>query len=233
MLGLEDFTIRLLVAIACGALIGAERQWINRIAGIQTNMLVSTGACVFILSSFFLMYEGQAASRIAAQIVSGVGFLGAGMIFKDGFTAHGLNTAATIWCSAAIGVLAGMGFIDYAAVGTIILMVANFLFRKLDHFISKHRKKFDLRIMHNYELDILIPKEVFTEELKKNILKTLYDTEDATIYSVKTKLNPNVVKLDVSFKTHNLSYDWIHDIVRKIESASKGIIADWSQVKNN
>ena len=89
-----DFIIRLSVAIGCGFLIGFERQWINRVAGIQTNVLVSSGACLFILSSYFMSYEGQAASRITAQIVSGIGFLGAGMIFKDGFTAHGINTAS-------------------------------------------------------------------------------------------------------------------------------------------
>ncbi len=98
------FLLRVGVALALGALIGAERQLRQRLTGLRTNALVSTGACLFVLMTQAV--PGMApsdASRIAAYVVSGIGFLGGGVIMRDGFNVRGLNTAATLWCTAAIG----------------------------------------------------------------------------------------------------------------------------------
>lgn len=89
-------------------MIGTERQARKRTAGLRTNALVAIGAAAFVI--FAARYTGEASpTRVAAQIVSGIGFLGAGIIFRDGFNVHGLNTAATLWCSAGVGMLAGSG----------------------------------------------------------------------------------------------------------------------------
>ncbi len=101
------YMTHLLAAMLLGALIGAERQWRQRMAGLRTNALVATGAAVFILSA--MSASPDSPGRIAAQIVSGIGFLGAGVIMRDGMNVRGLNTAATLWCSAGIGVLCGLG----------------------------------------------------------------------------------------------------------------------------
>lgn len=224
-----DFFFRLIVAIMCGFCIGFERQWINRVAGIQTNVLVCTGACIFILGSYFVSYEGQSASRIAAQIVSGIGFLGAGMIFRDGITTHGINTAATMWCSAAIGVLCGIGLIPHAITVVIILIVANLIFRKIDHSVSRNRKWSDLRVSRNYEIQVLVPTEN-SKELKKKILP-LITIEDHHIFSVKTSLvKQGFVKITIGFNTRNLDYHRVQKVTEMIEELSDKLVVDWSQI---
>src|SRR5579863_6642317 len=103
------FTGHLLASVALGAAVGLERQWRQRMAGTRTNALVAAGAAAFVMAGTLLDNDPSAAGRVASYVVSGVGFLGAGVIFKDGASVRGLNTAATIWCAAAIGVLVGFG----------------------------------------------------------------------------------------------------------------------------
>src|ERR1700712_4620892 len=101
-----DTLVSLAVAFVLGTLIGFERQWRQRNAGLRTNVLVAVGAAAFSdLGMRLLGVEG--ATRIIAYVVSGIGFLGAGVILKDGANIRGLNTAATLWCSAAVGTFAG------------------------------------------------------------------------------------------------------------------------------
>jgi len=106
--------LNLIAALCFGAVIGIERQWRQRLAGLRTNTLVSLGAASFVLFSAAFPEE-ISPTRVSAQIVSGIGFLGAGIIFREGFNVRGLNTAATLWCAAAIGMLAGAGvFVNLA-----------------------------------------------------------------------------------------------------------------------
>ncbi len=118
-----------------GMVIGAERQWRRKIAGLRTNALVAMGASLFVLFSN-LVPEDTSPTRVASQVVSGIGFLGAGIIIRDGLNIRGLNTAATLWCSAAIGVLAGAGYQLEAAVGTGITVLANILIRYLQQLVG-------------------------------------------------------------------------------------------------
>jgi putative Mg2+ transporter-C (MgtC) family protein len=124
---LLDFTFRICCAVGFGFLIGLERQITGHIAGIRTNILVSMGACLFTL--FSQLMGAPDVTRIAAQVVTGIGFLCSGIIFKEGFNVKGLNTAATIWCTAAIGVLCSSGLALYATVAAAILLVSNLAFR--------------------------------------------------------------------------------------------------------
>src|SRR6202035_5274009 len=104
--GLDQVALNLFVALSLGAAIGVERQWRQRLAGLRTNTLVALGAASFVV--FASLFPGEASpTRVAAQVVSGIGFLGAGIIFREGLNVRGLNTAATLWCSAAVGLLAG------------------------------------------------------------------------------------------------------------------------------
>ncbi|MFH9424485.1 MgtC/SapB family protein [Streptomyces sp. NPDC017529] len=119
-----------------GAVIGLERQWRARMAGLRTNALVAAGAALFVLLSQYgfaaaTSTTGYDGSRVAAQIVSGIGFLGAGVIMRDGLSVRGLNTAATLWCSAAVGALAGTGLYVVAALGTAGVVGANLVLRPL------------------------------------------------------------------------------------------------------
>lgn len=103
----------MILAMLFGSVIGMERQARQRMAGVRTNALVALGAASFVI--FSGLFPGEASpTRVSAQIVSGVGFLGAGLIFRDRFSVHGLNTAATLWCSAAVGMMTGAGAFLYA-----------------------------------------------------------------------------------------------------------------------
>lgn len=131
-----DFILRLASGLGCGVLIGLERQWRQRIAGLRTNTLVAAGACLFVLLQSALTGTNSA-DRIIAQVVSGVGFLGAGLIIRDGFNVRGVNTAATIWCAAAVGSLAGAGFYTFAFGGAAAVVVANLALRPLGRLLER------------------------------------------------------------------------------------------------
>ena len=134
--GIDQATINLFVAVVLGAAIGFERQWRQRLAGLRTNSLVSLGAATFVM--FAGLIPGDASpTRMAAQVVSGIGFLGAGLIFKEGLSVRGLNTAATLWCSAAIGVLSGAGFVAHALLATILVISINLLLRPAVAWINR------------------------------------------------------------------------------------------------
>lgn len=128
-MSISDFTIRILMAMVFGLVIGLERQLTGHPAGIRTNILVAMGACMFTLFSFLVNNVDM--TRIAAQVVTGVGFICTGIIFKVGFNIKGLDTAATIWCTAAIGVLTSSGYIAFAAIATAMLVVVNLILRPL------------------------------------------------------------------------------------------------------
>jgi putative Mg2+ transporter-C (MgtC) family protein len=133
---IEHAAINLAVALGLSAVIGFERQWRNRLAGLRTNTLVSLGAATFVI--FAALVPGEASpTRVAAQVVSGIGFLGAGLIFREGLSVRGLNTAATLWCSAAIGVLAGAGYLLFATVATGFVVFVNLLLRPIVSFINR------------------------------------------------------------------------------------------------
>lgn len=129
MLTTLDFSSRLILALTLGAGIGIERQWHQRVAGLRTNTLVSLGAAIFI--TLAVKIGGDASGRVASYIVSGIGFLGAGVIMKDGTSVRGLNTAATLWCSAAIGALSGMGFFAEAVIAATFIILAHLILRPL------------------------------------------------------------------------------------------------------
>jgi putative Mg2+ transporter-C (MgtC) family protein len=120
---------RLGLALLLGSAIGFERQWHQKMAGLRTNALVALGSCGFVVFSG-MVGQGDP-TRIAAQVVSGIGFLGAGVILREGINVHGLNTAATLWCSAMVGTFAGGGFWlpSLAAAGFVIM--TNLLLRPL------------------------------------------------------------------------------------------------------
>lgn len=131
-----ELILPLAVATVLGALVGFERQWRQRLAGLRTNTLVSLGAASFTLMS--MMVDGEASpTRVAAQVVTGIGFLGAGVIMREGANIRGLNTAATLWCSAAVGVMAGAGYFLGATLVALAILSVNTVMRPLVTSINK------------------------------------------------------------------------------------------------
>ncbi len=126
---------RVLLALCLGAVIGAERQWRQRAAGLRTNTLVCLGAAAFV--DLGNTVGGPTSTNVISYVVSGVGFLGAGAIMKDGANIRGLNTAATLWCSAAVGACAGAGELLDAVFVTVLLMGVNLAMRPVSRFIDR------------------------------------------------------------------------------------------------
>ncbi|MFD9822363.1 MgtC/SapB family protein [Streptomyces violascens] len=131
-----DFALRLAVGVGCGALIGVERQWRARMAGLRTNALVAAGATLFVLYSEAVGDTGSP-TRVASYVVSGIGFLGGGVILRDGASVRGLNTAATLWCSAAVGVLSASGRLGLALIGTVAVLAVHLALRPAGRLIDR------------------------------------------------------------------------------------------------
>ena len=134
-LSVADFALRLGVGVGCGALIGMERQWRARMAGLRTNALVAAGATLFVL--YAVATEDSSPTRVASYVVSGIGFLGGGVILREGANVRGLNTAATLWCSAAVGVLAASGHLVFTLIGTGTVIAIHVLGRPLGRIIDR------------------------------------------------------------------------------------------------
>jgi putative Mg2+ transporter-C (MgtC) family protein len=120
-----DLFVRLVLAAVLGAAIGIEREAREQPAGMRTHLLVSVGSAAFtVLSIYAFQAPGADPARVAAQIVTGIGFLGAGAILKDGIVIRGLTTAASLWATAAVGMAAGAGEYIIAAVSTLVILVS-------------------------------------------------------------------------------------------------------------
>ena len=133
----HEIALRLGSALLFGSLIGFERQWRQRMAGLRTNALVAIGAAGFVV--FSVMLSGNdSPTRVAPQIVSGIGFLGAGVILREGLNIQGLNTAATLWCSAMVGTFAGAGELVASALGAAFVVGTNLFLRPIVRLIDRH-----------------------------------------------------------------------------------------------
>ncbi|WPE23659.1 MgtC/SapB family protein [Shinella zoogloeoides] len=123
-------------AFLLGTLIGAERQYRQRTAGLRTNVLVAVGAAAFVDLAQRIAGTTEAV-RVISYVVSGIGFLGAGVIMKEGMNVRGLNTAATLWCSAAVGACAGTDMLAEAVLLTVFVLAGNTLLRPLVNMINR------------------------------------------------------------------------------------------------
>jgi putative Mg2+ transporter-C (MgtC) family protein len=137
----SEFTLRLLVALLAGLLIGFERQWNHKSAGLRTNTLVSVGSAIFVLLSVMLTNQGKGdVTRIIGQVVTGIGFLCAGIIFKEGFSVHGLTTSVTVWCCSAVGCIAAAGFFKETWIAAFTIIAVNLCLKPIDEWLTKRRQ---------------------------------------------------------------------------------------------
>ncbi|WP_041407314.1 MgtC/SapB family protein [Segniliparus rotundus] len=174
-----EMLLRVATGVGLGTVIGIERQYRSRRAGLRTNALVAVGSTLFVLLSAHGFGPGSVGTpdptRVAAQIVSGIGFLGGGVILRDGFSVRGLNTAATLWCTAAVGALAGAGLYSTAVVGTAAVVVVNVLLRlfarQIDRFpASEQAESEDPAVI--YEV-VAVVKTKAAVRVRAQLLQTL------------------------------------------------------------
>ena len=170
-----EYLLRVLMAIGLGFAIGVERQIRLKVAGVRTHAVVAAGACIFMLISKYGFGDSNSfdASRIASQVVSGIGFIGAGMILYRQQSVHGLTSAAGIWLTAAIGMAAGAGMYWIALGATVIIILVQLLFHiPLSIFKEKHYNEI---------------KVVFTSPTEDTpvVIKNLFDIKNFTEFKAK------------------------------------------------
>lgn len=175
-----DFLIRIAAALILSFLIGLERQWRRRAIGLRTNVLVCLGSFLFV-SLPFLLKDVEFDFKVAAQVVSGIGFLGAGVILKDGANVKGLNTAATLWCSAAIGVLCASGLVLEAATGTLLVLLSNIVLRAVTRKlvkreIAKQKQSYNLKIVCDKEKEMILRTMLIQNISDENLILDNLDT---------------------------------------------------------
>jgi len=152
--------IKIAVAFALGALLGLEREYRSKPAGFRTLIMITVGATVFTILSYRI--SSGTPDRIAANIITGIGFIGAGVIFKEGMKVSGMTTASTIWIAAAIGMATGYGAYYLAGGVTILVLIILMLLSKLERYFDKfHQVKF-------YKISF-VAGEYSLEELERNI----------------------------------------------------------------
>jgi len=156
-----DTAISFSAAFVFGVLIGAERQYRQRTAGLRTNVLVAIGAAAFVDLAQRIAGNVEAV-RVISYVVSGIGFLGAGVIMKEGMNVRGLNTAATLWCSAAVGACAGTDMLAEAALLTAFVLAGNTMLRPLVNLINRIPID-DRNAEATYEVTLLTTDEAMPE----------------------------------------------------------------------
>lgn len=203
---LSEFIIRISVCLLLSILIGIERQYRNGTVGLRTNVLVAIGSFMFNYATYGFVGHDQ--SRIASSIVSGIGFLGAGVIIHDGKDIKGLNTASTLWCVAAIGLLTSTGMLIEASIGTGFVLISNIFLRLISFFIMDRVKKYyrqkctiDITCSKNIEM---VVRNSFSEYVEKNGLRLLSmdksNNSNDSVKLVAVVITSRVNKIDTLIK---------------------------------
>jgi putative Mg2+ transporter-C (MgtC) family protein len=212
---------RLLVALILGACIGTERQWRQRAAGLRTNTLVCFGAAAFVDLGVTI---APSTTQVVAYVVSGVGFLGAGAIMKDGGNVRGLNTAATLWCSAAVGACAGAGEMLDAVFVTVLLIAINSVLRPLSRYIDQRslatmdtHALYRLRLLcdtdHQTEAEYQVTRAVASRllVLRKIRAEKVEDTDHSIIQAV-LESPPHTSDILKAIETDLRAFPWVRSI---------------------
>ena len=218
---LEDTTISLLTAFILGGVIGLERQFLQRTAGLRTNVLVALGACIFVdVANRLHGHEG--AVHVMAYVVSGIGFLGAGVMMREEGNIRGLNTAATLWGSAAVGAAAGSDLIFEAMIGTFFILMANTLLRPMVNSINK--RPIDMNKSEVTATINIVVEKTYQKLIMSNLLKLLneiqYPIDDLDIKTFGT----NDVEIEakmIATSMDNHLLDHVIDEMLKSEHVSQ------------
>jgi len=215
--------LNLAAALGLGAAIGFERQWRQRLAGLRTNSLVALGAAIFVTYSK-IVFDDAGSARIAAQVVSGIGFLGAGVIFKEGLNVRGLNTAATLWCSAAVGLIAGEGYTAYATLSAALVLGTNLLLRPIVRAINRQPIE-SAEDEHRYVVSIVC-RAADVAEIRSLLVRKFSDVPDVTLGEVDAALVEDTDRVEVtatvtSFKRREIALETIVAGFNRLEGVVK------------
>jgi putative Mg2+ transporter-C (MgtC) family protein len=210
-LTIQNFAVRFAVALVFGALIGLERQWRQRMAGTRTNALVAGGAAAFVMSGTLVPGDPTAQGRIVSYVVSGIGFLGAGVIFKESAQIRGLNTAATIWCSAAVGVVTALGYVHYAAIVVGGVLLANTALRPLAYKLHPPVAKPE-EVCYHLELVCRSQEE---SRVRSLLLQTV-NRLPCALYALRSEDQPAGVLVDADLRVTGRNDEMLEQIVTRL-----------------
>lgn len=223
MILFSEYLTRIGCAFVMGTFIEVERQIRQRNAGLRTNILVSIGAAAFTILSYSMTTGNGDPSRVAAQIVSGIGFLGGGLILKDGLTVRGLNTAATIWCSAACGTLSGVGLYKEAAILVICVLLTHCLFRPLCALLEKRTAK-----VYHYSIRAECQRNA-SNSIQKLIMDTLAFDQDVQLNSLFYKGDDERVTVCCDMATLGEHKVLLDLVVSRLRSRSEVYSVGWEK----
>jgi putative Mg2+ transporter-C (MgtC) family protein len=224
------FVWHIAAALLMGMAIGLERQFHQHTAGLRTNALVCVGAALFVSLSRMIDHEGSP-TRIAAQVVSGIGFLGGGVILREGFTVRGMNTAATLWCSAAVGTLAGSGFVLHGFVGTVAVLFVHLALRPIAHAV-------DARSKTAQDVETLYRVRVVCQESNEGVIRLilLRHVNSAASMSIQgisrqdtERPEQTAVVADIYSTMRNDKY--LNDLVSRISIEASVSSVSWERVQ--
>ena len=227
MILFSEYLTRIGCAFVMGTFIGVERQIRQRNAGLRTNILVSIGAAAFTILSYSMTTGNGDPSRVAAQIVSGIGFLGGGLILKDGLTVRGLNTAATIWCSAACGTLSGVGLYKEAAILVICVLLTHSLFRPLCALLEKRTAK-----VYHYSIRAECQRNA-SNSIQKLIMDTLAFDQDVQLNSLFYKGDDERVTVCCDMATLGEHKVLLDLVVSRLRSRSEVYSVGWEKKESS
>lgn len=211
---LKSFVIGILICFILSFAVGLERQYRGRFIGLRTAILLAIGTYMFVSMSFIVGGTKTDLTRIAAGIVSGVSFIGAGVIIKQGNKVQGLTTAATLWCDAAIGVLCATGAYYEAIIGTVIVIIVNLLLRRLSHNFNKD--VYQKLSRENYVLVLTVSMEK-VNGVRKQVRELLNDKNyDVIIDDIKISKNRSNVDMEVYFSIKTVQSGFIDELLDKL-----------------
>ncbi|MFR5874895.1 MAG: MgtC/SapB family protein [Eubacterium sp.] len=235
MTSLKGFLIHLMCAAALGSVIGFERQWTHHQAGILTNLIVCLGSFAFTSFGYLLTNNSVDLTRIAAQVVSGVGFLGAGVILRDGGNVKGLNTAATVWASAAVGILCCLTNLTYAILVAFAIVILHLLLHPFSSWINKIKKydkserKKSRRKEALYKISVSCPEDAALE-VRKSIINIIKDEPEALLHTLESSTahsdeHNKKIRAYITTKTENDAL--IESLITKVGKNEEIISAGW------
>ena len=230
--GTTEFFVRAIAALILGSLIGFERQWTRHPAGL-TNILVCLGSFFFTSFSFIftsdpLLHDIRDITRVAAQVVTGIGFLGAGVIMRQGLNIKGLNTAATIWCSGSIGVLCAYGNLWLPIVATIAVLIVNVFLHPIASKIRDHRSgKMELEEKEGLIRIICEPDKEF---YVRSLLMQMVAAESIVLKNLQTSETDGKIKIKATVVADETQDETLEKIIARLSMEPGVISAGWYEL---
>lgn len=227
------FSLRLIICILLGLIIGFERQWTRHPAGILTNVIVCVGAYAYSAFSYIALGDSPGlidVTRIAAQVVCGIGFLGAGLILRDGTNIRGLATAATIWTTAAVGILCTLPNIIFSIIVGLAVVFIHLILHPVSNYLEKakqYKKDDRSRAECIYKISILCTEESEID-IRSHLVKTIRDKEKILLHNLESQsTSDGRVKIKAYISTEKKDDDSIEKLLIHIGKDEGIVSAGW------